>query len=290
VAVGVPENSVFETQTRKEIGKISWYKLNEIPHNNSFFMVVPFLPHIKNWVKARKKAARSNGSEWLGLQASPAASRKGKKGICHQQQHQQQVADQQTFGATGQWAAEETFRTNDQLFGVQSDYDFEKYTTPLPLNDHHPARNQHYGNYEPKALQPQPSKQISLMHLLQPTIDPAKENCAAMAPPPNQDHQWQAWNMQEMQRAQCHALGTPASMPGGIYCRSPVPSSSMPNSMPGTPEHFAHPGLLAVPNMRTLPVSQATPTTAVRLCSTETSSTDAKFHFDTNEILGAMIF
>lgn len=286
VATGVPDDSIFETQTRKEIGKISWFKLNEIPHNNSFFMVVPFLPLIKNWVKARKKAMRSNGSEWLGLQASPKASR-SKKGNRQQQQQQQQ---QETFGsAHGTWSAEEMFRTNEQLFGVTTDYNFENYTTPLPLHERARPAGTHHGNFQPPVVQPAAGKQISLMHLLQPSVDPAKEN-SAMPPPPNRNQPWQAWNIQEMQRAQCQAVGTPSSMSAGINFSSTVPSSSLPT----TPELYAHPGFRTVPCILDLSASQSQATTATnsaRSCSTETSSsTDAKFHFDKSKILGAMIF
>ncbi|KAI5460036.1 Dcp2, box A domain-containing protein [Mariannaea sp. PMI_226] len=68
----VPMDTKFEPKTRKEISKIQWYKLSELPafrkraHNendeantapnaNKFYMVAPFLPPLKKWVGSQKK-------------------------------------------------------------------------------------------------------------------------------------------------------------------------------------------------------------------------------------------
>ncbi|KAF5578303.1 mRNA decapping complex subunit 2 [Fusarium subglutinans] len=67
----VPMDTVFEPKTRKEISKIQWYKLSELPafrrkngqandantapNANKFYMVAPFLVPLKKWVMAQKK-------------------------------------------------------------------------------------------------------------------------------------------------------------------------------------------------------------------------------------------
>ncbi|KAF4441517.1 hypothetical protein F53441_12030 [Fusarium austroafricanum] len=67
----VPMDTVFEPKTRKEISKIQWYKLSELPafrrkngqandanaapNANKFYMVAPFLVPLKKWVTAQKK-------------------------------------------------------------------------------------------------------------------------------------------------------------------------------------------------------------------------------------------
>jgi len=64
---GVPENTKFQTITRCEIKDIRWFDINSLPTSktdqtckaklglapNSFFMVVPFLRDLKQWVKLK---------------------------------------------------------------------------------------------------------------------------------------------------------------------------------------------------------------------------------------------
>ena len=70
---GVPKDTHFEPRTRKEISKIEWYKLTDLPtlkkHKqqdsnggehagmsaNKFYMVAPFLSHLKKWIAQEKK-------------------------------------------------------------------------------------------------------------------------------------------------------------------------------------------------------------------------------------------
>ena len=79
---GVPMDTHFEPRTRKEISKIQWYKLSDLPtqknrkqqqegkgedlavNANKFYMVAPFLPQLKKWISQQKKLDRirdSNG-------------------------------------------------------------------------------------------------------------------------------------------------------------------------------------------------------------------------------------
>lgn len=67
----VPMDTNFQPQTRKEISKIQWYKLSELPafrkkstqnaqdegssNANKFYMVAPFLVPLKKWVVSQKK-------------------------------------------------------------------------------------------------------------------------------------------------------------------------------------------------------------------------------------------
>lgn len=65
---GIPENTVFNTRTRKEIGAIKWYKVEELPTyrkkkggkangpgNEKFYMVAPFMHPLRQWVLKQKK-------------------------------------------------------------------------------------------------------------------------------------------------------------------------------------------------------------------------------------------
>jgi mRNA-decapping enzyme subunit 2 len=64
----VPLDTFFEPKTRKEISKISWYNLRDLPgfakrgrndgdngSTNKFYMVAPFMSHIKKWVGHQKR-------------------------------------------------------------------------------------------------------------------------------------------------------------------------------------------------------------------------------------------
>ncbi|KIV93992.1 hypothetical protein PV10_05158 [Exophiala mesophila] len=70
---GVPRDTVFEPKTRKEISKIEWYKLTDLPTlkksrqqdgsgtdqpplaANKFYMVAPFLNPLKKWITQQRK-------------------------------------------------------------------------------------------------------------------------------------------------------------------------------------------------------------------------------------------
>lgn len=70
---GVPKTTYFEPKTRKEISKIDWYKLTELPtlkksrqqdgsgpevptiNANKFYMVAPFLNPLKKWIAQQRK-------------------------------------------------------------------------------------------------------------------------------------------------------------------------------------------------------------------------------------------
>ncbi|KAJ5587394.1 uncharacterized protein N7459_003159 [Penicillium hispanicum] len=66
---GVPRDTHFEPRTRKEISRIDWYKLSDLPtlkknkndeglavaNANKFYMVAPFLHPLKRWIAQQKR-------------------------------------------------------------------------------------------------------------------------------------------------------------------------------------------------------------------------------------------
>jgi mRNA-decapping enzyme subunit 2 len=68
----VPMDTYFEPRTRKEISKIQWYKITELPGGknkpgvgmaedgpkNIFYMVAPFMNPLKQWIKQQRKVDR----------------------------------------------------------------------------------------------------------------------------------------------------------------------------------------------------------------------------------------
>ncbi|GAB1214462.1 hypothetical protein ATERTT37_003625 [Aspergillus terreus] len=80
---GVPRDTHFEPRTRKEISKIEWYKLSDLPtlknnkhqdpgfaqaNTNKFYMVAPFMHPLKKWIAYRKRLdAKTNPQQRLPL-------------------------------------------------------------------------------------------------------------------------------------------------------------------------------------------------------------------------------
>ncbi|UKZ78196.1 hypothetical protein TrVFT333_005931 [Trichoderma virens FT-333] len=87
----VPMDTVFQPRTRKEISKIEWYKLSDLPtlrkkgpqnnnhqydsspgtNANKFYMVAPFLVPLKKWIVSQKKIDEKRSFSG-GIQANPA--------------------------------------------------------------------------------------------------------------------------------------------------------------------------------------------------------------------------
>ncbi|KAF2666708.1 hypothetical protein BT63DRAFT_427137 [Microthyrium microscopicum] len=70
---GVPMDTYFEPRTRKEISKIDWYKISDLPGSktnqqnadgtikgNQFYMVTPFVNNLKKWIKEQRQLDRRN--------------------------------------------------------------------------------------------------------------------------------------------------------------------------------------------------------------------------------------
>lgn len=64
----VPLDTYFEPKTRKEISKIQWYNLRDLPgfvrknrneadsgNTNKFYMVAPFMSHVKKWIGQQRR-------------------------------------------------------------------------------------------------------------------------------------------------------------------------------------------------------------------------------------------
>lgn len=72
---GVPKDTHFEPKTRREISRIQWYKLSdlptlkknrqadsELPNPNKFYMVAPFLVPLRKWIAQQKKLDSKNNA------------------------------------------------------------------------------------------------------------------------------------------------------------------------------------------------------------------------------------
>lgn len=57
IATNVPEKTIFNTQTRKEIGKIEFHALDNLPKNT--YGVIPFIPKLKRWISKHSRMLKS---------------------------------------------------------------------------------------------------------------------------------------------------------------------------------------------------------------------------------------
>lgn len=80
---GVPMDTHFEPRTRKEISKIEWYKLTDLPtlknhkqqdsgelqvvNANKFYMVAPFLNPLKKWIGQQRKSEDRQSLPYLAV-------------------------------------------------------------------------------------------------------------------------------------------------------------------------------------------------------------------------------
>lgn len=66
VIAGVPSDTPFATQTRREISRIEWFKLSDLPtakkpktpsaeRGGKFYMVMPFVMRLRRWIQANKR-------------------------------------------------------------------------------------------------------------------------------------------------------------------------------------------------------------------------------------------
>ena len=85
---GVPMDTHFEPRTRKEISKIEWYKLSQLPtirkmkqlqegkgedlavNANKYYMVAPFLVPLKKWIAAQRKLDKAKQVNGMGTNAT----------------------------------------------------------------------------------------------------------------------------------------------------------------------------------------------------------------------------
>lgn len=84
---GVPMETLFEPRTRKEISKIQWYNLSELPtlkkqkqqmegrgedlaiNANKYYMVAPFMVPLKKWISHQKKLEKLKDDSQLNIAA-----------------------------------------------------------------------------------------------------------------------------------------------------------------------------------------------------------------------------
>ncbi|KAF8931416.1 mRNA-decapping enzyme subunit 2 [Dissophora ornata] len=113
---GVPESTMFEPQTRKEISKIEWHYIADLPTSkpkpiekgtqsgkesgterasgiknpSRYYMVTPFIHKLKNWISTQRRNTKRNKGQYShATQHNTQASENHAAAAPRQQQHQQ---------------------------------------------------------------------------------------------------------------------------------------------------------------------------------------------------------
>jgi 8-oxo-dGTP pyrophosphatase MutT (NUDIX family) len=138
VAAGVPEDTFFETRTRKEISEIKWHAINDLGKDNGpkSYGVMPVMGQLRSWLADRKRSlSRAKTPERKVTPTSPQFAGKMARKAAKEEVDAAGVPrdNVQTFGQSLQsFSVEEMFRVNQEKFGIVSTYSFEQYTTKLP--------------------------------------------------------------------------------------------------------------------------------------------------------------
>jgi hypothetical protein len=80
VAINVPEHTIFTPQTRKEVSKVEFHRLDNIP--KSSYHVIPFIPKIKRWIsRYQQQYQQSRDKSTSNNRKSTSRIRTGKTGL-----------------------------------------------------------------------------------------------------------------------------------------------------------------------------------------------------------------
>lgn len=229
-AVGVPENFNFQTRTRKEIDKIAWHAIADLPspsnahavesaERNTFWGVFPIVPALLRWVARRGgppvkgDGGSSSGGGKRAKSAEHRSSSGGRSGGggggggCAPRGPGIGARDDPTFnaltfgGALSGWSAEQMFAAAAAQ-GVRS-----TYTHDDPSGA--PVSNGRYRQYEPfsfdadAALQ-QLQQQQPQQHHHQPQPQPHKQH---HQPPPHHSATKGAHGAPHMDRSRSAGAG-----------------------------------------------------------------------------------
>lgn len=166
IACNVPETTVFETQTRKEISKIAFFPIDAIPSKT--FGVFPFMQRLKRWIagkgKVAGKAGRGNrvgSSGGGGGVASSSSSSSLKQKAANEApqpplpgfdgRNRDTFSDLLAAGSKG-WDVQDMFNANQKLTGLN----YSTYSgNPNEFGSTHP-RYIDYSAKEERAMQKSP--------------------------------------------------------------------------------------------------------------------------------------
>lgn len=149
IGTNVPENTVFAPKTRKEISKVQFFSLDDLPKN--FYNAALALTELKKWIRTTRKMGNT-----------PKRARKNKQERSESAEFDERNVE--TFPAMGQgWSVDEMFAANVAITGKQFDYD----GNPHSFGDSHP-RYVEYSNHADKILSLSNHESMKQFEVLEP--------------------------------------------------------------------------------------------------------------------------
>lgn len=130
IAIGVPNDTMFETQTRKEISRVEFHPLQQLP--KKVWGVQPFIPKLQRFLRKfkRRKSGPDSASQKKSSAPPPSSSFFDNRNV-------------DTFGASNgggdEWSVDDMFIANAKLTGKTCTYD----GNPHSFGSRHPS----YVNY-----------------------------------------------------------------------------------------------------------------------------------------------
>lgn len=153
IAAGVSENTVFVPQTRKEVSKVEFFKIDSLP--KSTYSVIPFIPKLKRWISQQMKSrvrvsnrspargsskgstratsrSKKESARFQSPGALPTISEKGgnsrgpgtsqKAGKAFDSRNGETFSEEISSGKKG-WGVTDMFKANSKLTGRDYVYD-----------------------------------------------------------------------------------------------------------------------------------------------------------------------
>lgn len=77
IVVGVPEDTIFEAHCRKEVSKIEFHSIKNIPSNT--YHVHPFMPKLKRWINQKNKSNKVLLTKSPNITGIAVSSKRAKK-------------------------------------------------------------------------------------------------------------------------------------------------------------------------------------------------------------------
>jgi len=135
VCWGVPESFPFAPVARKEVSKVEWHDLTNLPKKT--YAVHPFMTQLKRWIKNHKKNQRKNkdrkvkqrkqqersGSSVKGRSQSRGSSRSNSSRSIIAANDDAFKSSLGNIGDDNGWDEDEMFIKNEELIGRKIDYD-----------------------------------------------------------------------------------------------------------------------------------------------------------------------
>ena len=133
VCRGVPDNFPFAPVARKEVSKVSWHRIDDLPKRS--YAVLPFMKQLRKWIKKRGSSRKSKGggsaSGNNSKNSTPKRRSSSSKKPRSRTNSRGRVREDDTLlesglaspGDVNGWSEDDMFKINESLIGRKVTYD-----------------------------------------------------------------------------------------------------------------------------------------------------------------------